>query len=211
MYALIVCNGFPPTTQMLQKAVKRADLVVGADAGGNVLLSNNIIPDVVIGDMDSFKKAGGLNIKTIYDADQETNDLEKALYYVAKKGCDNCMILGAFGKRLDHALKNLSVMLRFHKRFKSLIIQDQYQKAILVDSYFETKVAKGTVVSLFPITGKVRGITTSGLQYALHDEELENGVRDGTSNQAVAESISVKVKEGALIVFIELADTGEDL
>ena len=204
MHVLIVCNGFPPSLQMLKNEILDADLIIGADGGGNVLLAYQITPHLVIGDMDSFRKPFGSDIKIIYDPDQETNDLEKALNYAVKQKAETCTVLGAFGKRLDHSMKNLSVMMQFHPQFEALHFKDEYQKVFLVDSFFEAHVKPGTIVSLFPLTGIASGITTKGLKYALHDEALRNGMRDGTSNVTTDEYFSVEVKEGALVIFIEL-------
>lgn len=210
MQALIVCNGFLPSRKMLEDESKHADFIIGADGGGNILLAFNITPNVVIGDMDSFIKPADLDIETILDPDQETNDLEKALNYAVKEGIKKCTVLGAFGNRLDHSLKNLSVMLQFHHQFDDLIFKDEYQKVFLVDSKFEMDVKPGTIISLFPITGEANGIKTSGLEYALNGESLKNGVRDGTSNIAVADHFCIEVKEGALVVFVEL-DSAEKM
>lgn len=207
MHILIVCNGFPPSLEMLKNEIRESDLLIGADGGGNVLLAYNLNPDLVIGDMDSFRKPLDSDIQTIYDPDQETNDLEKALNYAVAQNADSCTVLGAFGKRLDHSLKNLSVMMQFHSRFETLHFKDEYQKVFLVDSFFETEVKRGSVVSLFPLTGTASGITTKGLQYALTNEELKNGLRDGTSNKAIDDRFSVEVKKGALAVFIELENS----
>jgi thiamine pyrophosphokinase len=64
--------------------------------------------------------------------------------------------------------------------------------------------AKGTRVSLIPLP-KAVGITTSGLHYALTDEDLEFGVRDGLGNLIVGdEGARVVIREGALLVSVGL-------
>ncbi len=206
MRALIVCNGFPPPFSLLRAEAGQADLIIGADGGGNILLSYKIAPHIVIGDMDSFRQPPGGNIPTLYDADQETNDLEKALNYAVEQKAKSCTVLGAFGKRLDHSLKNLSVMMRYYTQFEELVFKDEYQKAYMVDAYFEAQAKPGTIVSLFPITGQVSGIVTKGLKYALYGEELMNGKRDGTSNETISDTFSIRIGEGKLVVFIEMED-----
>jgi len=40
------------------------------------------------------------------------------------------------------------------------------------------------------------------LKYSLSNEFMENGVRDGSSNEAVSEDITIEYKSGALLLII---------
>jgi thiamine pyrophosphokinase len=210
MHAVIVSNGFPPGKELLEQELKTADLVIGADGGGNTLIRHGMRPDVVIGDLDSFHRPEGANFEIIHDPDQETNDLEKALSLAFKKEADTCTVLGAFGKRMDHSLKNLSVLKQFHTNFKELFYKDESLTARLVSSNFMGELPIGSIVSLYPLSGKVTGITTRGLKYPLKGESLENGIRDGTSNENVEREFSITVETGDLIVFIERIDVDSE-
>lgn len=207
MNALIVCNGFPPSKTLIQKETEQTDLVIGADGGGNILLKAGFTPDVVIGDLDSFQESGRDNFQLILDKDQETNDLEKALGFAKNKGAENVTVLGAFGLRMDHSLKNLSVMKQFHSQFNQLVFKDAYFDAFLINSPFETSLPLKTTVSLFPLSGKVTGITTQGLKYPLQNESLINGIRDGTSNINVETKIKITFDSGDLLIFIQSKQT----
>lgn len=203
MHAVIVSNGFPPTKELLQVESANADILIGADGGGNRILEKGFVPDFVIGDMDSFQKTERDDFEVIYDSDQETNDLEKALNLAVKKGANTCHVLGAFGQRMDHSLKNLSVMKQFHPKFEKLIYRDEQFDAFVVGDQYSAKTEIGTTISLFPLSGAVHGISTQGLKYPLSSETLENGLRDGTSNETNEPEFSVKVEDGDLIVFVE--------
>lgn len=203
MHAVIVSNGLPPGKELLDEELKSAELVIGADGGGNILLKNGIKPDVVIGDMDSFKKPEAVGFEIVKDPDQETNDLEKALSLASKRGAETCVVLGAFGQRMDHSLKNLSVLKQFSSAFTRLSYKDETLVAYYVDSRFESELPIGSIVSLFPLSGKVEGIRTKGLKFPLNGEALENGKRDGTSNENVERAFSIEVEKGDLVVFVE--------
>ncbi|WP_421773410.1 thiamine diphosphokinase [Gracilimonas sp.] len=203
MHAVIVSNGFPPSKELLEEELKSADLIIGADGGGNTLLNHGHTPQVVIGDMDSFNKPEAPDFEIIKDADQETNDLEKALSLALYRDVETCTVLGAFGRRMDHSLKNLSVLKRFDAAFNELLFKDERLSARLVSSAYSGKLPVGSIISLFPLSGKVTGITTKGLKYPLNNEILENGERDGTSNENVEEEFSIEVESGDLVVFLE--------
>ncbi|MEX2604146.1 MAG: thiamine diphosphokinase [Gracilimonas sp.] len=203
MHAVIVSNGFPPTKELLEAEIKRADLLIGADGGGNTILRHGITPDVVIGDMDSFQKPEIINFEMIRDLDQETNDLEKALSLANQKGSETCTVLGAFGRRMDHSLKNISVLKKFNPAFQKLLFVDEMLTAFLVENKYTGELPAGSIVSLFPLSGNVKGITTKGLKYPLSNESLENGRRDGTSNETVESEFSIEIESGDLVVFVE--------
>lgn len=203
MHAVIVSNGFPPTKELLKDEAESADILIGADGGGNRILDHGLTPDVVIGDMDSFQKPEKCDFEVIHEPDQETNDLEKALKLALQKGAQTCHVLGSFGLRMDHSLKNLSVLKQFSSSFKKLIFRDERFDAFMISNRYSGKIPVGNVVSLFPLSGEVKGITTEGLKYPLEDESLINGKRDGTSNETVEPEFFVKVTEGDLVLFIE--------
>lgn len=203
MHAVIVSNGFPPTKELLKSEIEGADLLIGADGGGNTILTHGITPHIVIGDLDSFNKPENIDFEIIFDKGQETNDLEKALLLAVKKKIKTCTVLGAFGKRMDHALKNLSVLKKFNSRFRTLIYKDELFEAFLITDSVTMNIGVGSMVSLFPLSGEVRGVTTKGLKYPLKDEKLKNGERDGTSNETLGDEFSINVREGDLIVFVE--------
>lgn len=263
-----MCNGGIPPEKIVTESLAGTGLVIGADGGGNILLDLNVVPDIVIGDLDSFRTgqgdeirrmrhetghrdeagltdipapksvdvvqdesivqdndagrstpagekdaAGGepadrkkaaqienLNFELIHDPDQETNDLEKALKLALDRGATEVVILGATGLRLDHTLKNLSVMLQFSGRFRDILFRDVACDMRILPREFTMETRPGQIISLFPLSGKVDGITTEGLRYALNDEPLENGVRDGSSNEATGKQIRIGHRSGDLLL-----------
>lgn len=203
MHAVIVSNGFPPTKELLTDELKSADILIGADGGGNKILSHGIKPNFVVGDMDSFEPPEEVDFEVIHEPDQETNDLEKALKLALEKGAKTCHVLGSFGQRMDHSLKNLSVMKQFNDSFEKLIFRDEQFDAFVITDKYSGTIPVGSTVSLFPLTGIVKGIKTKGLKFGLNGESLENGRRDGTSNETNQPEFSVEIEEGDLVLFIE--------
>jgi thiamine pyrophosphokinase len=52
--ALIIANGEPPQKKRLVLLAKRADTVICADGGANTALKMGIMPDAIVGDLDSI-------------------------------------------------------------------------------------------------------------------------------------------------------------
>ncbi len=54
MRAAIFLNGSPDSSSLLRRVAGRADLIVAADGGARYALEAGIVPDLVVGDMDSL-------------------------------------------------------------------------------------------------------------------------------------------------------------
>jgi thiamine pyrophosphokinase len=200
--AVILCDGRKPPKKLITASIAQAAYFIAADGGANSARKLNLEPDYIIGDLDSYKPAREETSTVIRDADQETNDLEKALSLALRKGVTHIRVFGAFGRRPDHALKNISVLKQYNNRFTELKFVDNYGEMFLLPESYTEHLPVGTRVSLIPLTGSVEGITTHGLKYALHGESLEVGVRDGTSNETVDEKIVITHEKGDLLLFI---------
>lgn len=198
---LILCNGNPPSQELFHQYRANADYLIAADGGANIALKWNTHPDVVIGDLDSFEGNDNHNFEIIFLPGQQSNDLEKALTHALKEKGTHVNILGATGHRLDQTLKNLSVLKKYDHKFEDLYIIDDFGATQLLPTTFSKPIAVGTQLSLFPLSGKVSGITTKGLKYPLNNEALENGVRDGSSNEVVDSPIEITHKKGDLILY----------
>lgn len=200
--AIILCNGKPPAKNQLEEVLTDQTLFIAADGGADSAKSLGFTPDVVIGDMDSYQPAADDGFEIIHDPGQETNDLEKALSYALKQNITDVIVFGATGLRTDQTLKNLSVLKQYRDRFSSMLFRDAICDILLPASPFRKTLPVGTSVSLFPLSGRVEGITTKGLKFALNNEDLENGVRDGSSNESTGPEIVIEFKRGDLLVII---------
>lgn len=202
---LIIGDGHIPGHAFLFERWNSYDFIIACDGAANFLLAHDLHPDVIIGDMDSFDPAQLSDtdeIPTLKQADQNTNDLEKALIHAAGNSATHVHICGALGKRIDHTLKNLSVLKQFHPRFEEISFEDEYGSSFIMPPEWKSTLPVGTVISLIPIDGNVSGITTKGLKYSLNNESLKCGVRDGSSNHTVTSEVKITAEKGTLLLFI---------
>ncbi len=202
MHALIICSGTPPTKKLLEENIEKADLQIGADGGGHVFIGYGFTPDIVLGDLDSFKYTNHENINVLEIEEQNSTDLDKALDYALKKGAKTCTVLGAFGKRIDHQQKNLGSLAEYNDRFDSLKFEDDYGQTFLIESGWKGEYLNDTVISFFPVSGHVEGFTSTGVLYPLTNAKLEPGVQEGTSNLVTSLPVSVEFSSGKLGVFV---------
>lgn len=199
MRILIIANGAPPSRKLVQKLHHYSDFLIAANGGAQTALGYGLRPDVITGDMDSFEPEISYSGKILPNKDQETNDLEKALRLAYTRNAQIVDVAGATGRRLDHTLKNLSVLQQFTPHFVRIAFFDDLLYTRILPGDFSIHLPPSHPVSLFPLSGRVDGIRTEGLKYTLHDEHLENGVRDGSSNQTLDGRIRIRHKSGTLL------------
>lgn len=113
--AVILANGEYPTHPLPLSLLGKASFVVCCDGAANEYIKRGNIPDAIVGDGDSVSSDNKERFKNIcvFDNNQETNDQTKAVNYCIEKGKKNIVIVGATGKREDHTLGNISLLMDY--------------------------------------------------------------------------------------------------
>jgi thiamine pyrophosphokinase len=200
--ALIICNGEPPSRELVRRLARQADLIVAADGGANAAREYGIHPHVIIGDLDSITQTTQrfFSSSTILCVDRQDNtDLEKALDYVASRKIRKAVVIGATGKRIDFTLGNLSVLWAYTAFLDLTFIGDGWM-AIPVRSKVTLRARLGTIVSLIPF-GSCSGITLKGLQYPLTNASMNVG-EIGVSNAVRNSPFTVRVNRGHMLLLV---------
>ncbi len=113
--AVVVAAGEFPDVMLMKHWLERTKFVVCCDGAVNRLHKLGFAPNVVIGDGDSISEEMSMRYKDIIVriAEQETNDLTKAVSWLKEKGRRNIVVLGGTGYREDHTLGNISLLLHY--------------------------------------------------------------------------------------------------
>ena len=111
---VILATGTPPAHPVPLRLFREADRLIACDGAWRKAFDLGRPPDVVVGDGDSLGEDGRealaqKGIPFIGEEEQETNDLCKAFRHALATGAegDAFVILGATGRREDHALGNI--------------------------------------------------------------------------------------------------------
>jgi thiamine pyrophosphokinase len=201
-HALVIAHGEPPKKHRFLALVKEADVVICADGGANTALKFGIMPDAIVGDLDSIHAEALVKfhkVPTYEERNDETTDLEKAIAWAIKEKYVHITVVGASGKRLDHTIGNMAVLAKFYPDAIVRFVDDVGELSY-VGHELTFEANKGDVISLIPLN-RCEGIVTQGLRYALEGETLELGVHEGTSNVVVATPVTINVKKGHLLLF----------
>ena len=201
--ALVICNGEVLSKKGMTPLLREKPFIVCADGGANKARRLGIVPDLIIGDLDSVSPATRKffsDVETIRIKSQYSTDLEKTLDYLLKHRYRSAIIVGAMGGRPDHSFANFSILKKYHKRIR-LLFSDASCDIQIVDRKIAFESRIGSVVSLMPL-GRCEGITTTGLEFPLHGESLELGIREGASNKVISSPVKISVKKGSLLLFV---------
>jgi thiamine pyrophosphokinase len=202
MKTVILANGQYPSHTVPLRHLEEAELIVCCDGAAEELVAHGIEPGIITGDLDSVspelkRKYGGI---LVYDADQETNDLTKAVKWCISQGIKEVVILGATGIREDHTLGNISLLADYNRDVRAVMLTDTgsfhvFCSSITIDSY------PGQQVSLFSIDPDL-AVTSQGLRYPLQNLKLTSWWR-GTLNEAAGKNFTLEFEKGKVIVFME--------
>lgn len=204
MRAAIFLNGKHPSIRIIRRFIQGNCLIIAADGGGNYLYKKKIIPDSVIGDMDSldedalrfFRKRKSA---VIHIREQETTDFEKCLNYCVKNKIREALVFGATSMRPDHTMNNFSVMKRFRNKLLVRLITEEFE-IFFAAKDLEFEYPRHETISLIGIP-TATCVTTKGLRYRLNNEDLTFGHREGSLNQSISGKIKITHKSGDLLVF----------
>ena len=202
--ATIFLNGEFPGKSILSEYLKRSEIIIAADGGGNLLIEKKIIPHFIIGDLDSLSEKSreyykNRKVKVIRIKEQETTDFEKCLNFCLKSEIKEIYVMGGMCLRPDHTLNNISILKRYHKKLNIKFISDEFE-IFFIDKKIDFAYKLNETVSFIAVPS-ASGVVTSGLKYKLSGDRLEFGVREGTLNSSVKKNISISFKSGSLLLF----------
>lgn len=210
MRAVIFINGHVDDYQQLAAWLRPDDYLIGADGGTAHILALGLVPDVIVGDLDSLNA-------NILDAQRERGaiveehprrkdqtDLELAIARAVRDGADEILLLGAMGGRLDQTFANLLVLARSDWPVAIALADGRQIARVLRGKGALTLTGQpGAIVSAIPLSEQVTGITYRGLEYPLHNATLTLGSTRGVSNVLVTSPATIHVESGVLLVVQE--------
>jgi len=211
MKAVIFANGVMNQWPLGFELSLERDLIIAADGGFNHCRQWNVIPHVIVGDMDSINPSdmtahghGKIEIQRFPVRKDET-DLHLALQVAIDRNASEIVILGALGARWDMTFSNVLILLApFLRRAQVRILESQYE-FVCLHGYqkLDLEEKPGDTVSLIPLAGPVTGVRLSGFVFPLDNEMLPLGTTRGISNLFKDEKAEIEIKGGHLLVVID--------
>ncbi len=185
---LVLVGGGEVDWQAVGELRARGFPLVAADGGANDMPPSEAPPDMIIGDLDSLVDRERWDGRTeiLHLAEQETTDFEKCLYAT---DAPLYLAFGFLGRRLDHSLASLHVLMKYHRE-KSILLIDSIDLLTVTSGAFEMSLPLGARFSVYPME-TVSFDRSEGLEYALDELTMKQGGRIGTSNRVTADPVRI--------------------
>ena len=154
------------------------------------------VPDWIVGDGDSLSEENRIRFhdRIHHIPDQETNDQTKAVMFLLSQGIKRIVLVGATGKREDHTLGNISLLMEYQQMGAEVVM--------LTDYGFFIPATGGKVFAGFPRQqvsvfnfGAIQ-FRSEGLKYPIYDF---HSLWQGTLNEVEHSSFHITAKGSYLV------------
>ena len=205
MRAVIFANGDASDPNIVRHWAAQADLIIAADGGTRHALSAGVLPQVVIGDLDSLAdtdreqldRSGAQLI--VYPAHKDYTDLELAVRYARQQQATEIIILGALGGRWDQSLANVMLLAAPELAHVPTRLVDHALSMQVIRDRAEIAGRVGDTLSLIALTGDAHGVTIEGCEYPLNEAPLPFGATLGISNVFSQPTAKITVRQGLIL------------
>jgi thiamine pyrophosphokinase len=206
-HVVIFANGDLPD---LPLPLPDHDLLIAADGGAAHALRFGLVPDEVIGDLDSVSEADVARVEAAggtvhrFPMDKDETDLELALNHASACGAARITCFGLTGGRWDMTVANF--LLLAGSRYAGIdllaVAGDTRIHVLRGGERLPIVGRAGDTVSVLPVNGPAIGLTYEGLSWPLHNADLPFGSPRGVSNTMEAERATISLREGVVLVFV---------
>jgi thiamine pyrophosphokinase len=206
--ALIFANGDPASPEIARHWMQPDAIAIAADGGARNALAVGVVPDAVIGDLDSLPEAIRADLEArgavfaLHPERKDQTDLELALLYALERGATEIVILSGLGGRWDQSLANILLLTLPQLRGVPARIVDPHQSLSVATAGRPARIEGqiGDTLSLIALGGDAGGVTIEGCEYRLDDAPLPFGPSLGISNVLSEPEAAVSVKDGMVLV-----------
>jgi thiamine pyrophosphokinase len=167
----VILNGQMPTDDTIINQITNSDYIIAVDGSADKLFDLEIIPDVIIGDLDSLQNIKNKDIELVETPDQNKTDFRKTLEWCIEKNILNISIFGISGESEDHFLGNYYTLSDFGEKISWKAFTDfSVISPCVGNKKFES--FKGQKVSLFCMKGSST-VNSKNLEYPLQSYHLK--------------------------------------
>ncbi len=197
---VIVTGGQCKITNQL-KSYANSSYVIAADSGYDTCKALEIVPNLLVGDMDSVSAVPTDVELYRVKSEKDFTDTMLAVGIALERGTESITVIGGGGGRADHWLSNVFLLESLcDKGVRGKLCDGENEIFILKDS--EDKIPKG--VRYFGLLAlEDSTVTVTGCKYPLFEHKLTRSLPYAVSNEVTDEFATVQVK-GKIIVSITL-------
>ena len=167
----VILNGQMPTDDTIINQITNSDYIIAVDGSANKLFDLEIMPDVIIGYLDSLQNIKNKDIELVETPDQNKTDFRKTLEWCIEKNILNISIFGISGESEDHFLGNYYTLSDFGEKISWKAFTDfSVISPCMGNKKFKS--FKGQKVSLFCMK-ESSTVNSENLEYPLQSYHLK--------------------------------------
>lgn len=213
-----MANGpFLPKEIILEAATDKH--IIALDGAADCLAALGIMPEVILGDLESIQNGddwgitqtfddipedakpylGRHGIEIFPDKNQNLTDLQKAIYFCDRRQARSIHIVCATGARIDHTLYNIRMLRAAYKAERPIFLHTEMQTLQYVKNGHCTirgKIGDHCGIMAFPSAR----FTSQGLQYNGTYFPLTFAFSESVCNRLSAESAEIEIEGEALLI-----------
>lgn len=197
--AVILGGGDYPTHPLPLALLRQSAHVICCDGAARAFIEHEgHAPWRIVGDGDSLPADYFAPYAPIIRRipEQETNDQTKATRYARDHGLRSIVYVGATGRREDHTLGNIALLMDYHREGLDVRMVTDHGQFIPATSRLRLTLPLGTQLSVFALA--TRGLRATGLRYPLRDF---TALWQGTLNETTLPEVVIEA-EGSFLVYI---------
>ena len=207
---IIFANGKLPNLEKARALLRPDDFILCADGGTRHALALGLVPNVIVGDMDSLPSNFQLSTFNgeivLFPKDKNETDLELAINHALTLNPESILILAALGGRMDQTLANIALLSNLQLAAFNIKLTDGVEELFFCRDQVQVEGRSGDIVSLIPWQGEVTGVFTENLRWHLHHETLYPDKTRGISNEMTSDVATVKIQSGLLLIVHAIGD-----
>lgn len=196
--AVILADGDYPSDPVACTMLANAPMVACCDGAVDTFIAHGGEPQLIVGDGDSISQENRERFNSILIKvdEQETNDLTKTVKQLLQRDITRIAIVGATGKREDHTLGNISLLLEYRKMGADVRMYTDYGVFIPVEGTCKCESFARRQVSIFNFGAT--SFASEGLEFPIYDF---TSWWQGTLNQSTGDTFTITAT-GHYILFL---------
>lgn len=182
------------------KKIEDCDFIIACDRGYEYCMENDIRPDLLIGDFDSYRKQVPDDIEVIrLPVMKDDTDTMHAYREIVSRGFDEVYLYCALGGRLDHSYANIQCAIFGARNGIDTIFINDEQIIVTDKDEIVLERKEGYGFSLFA-ADEIADLSILGGKYEVHDICLRNDFPLGQSNEWKDDRVTIRKGKGVLII-----------
>lgn len=197
--AVVLGGGDYPSHPYPLQLLREAPRVVCCDGAARAYIEHEgHEPWRIVGDGDSLPPHYFAPFAPIIRRipEQESNDQTKATRYLRDHGFRRIVYLGATGRREDHTLGNIALLMDYHREGLDVRMATDHGLFLPATERLSLTLPLHTQVSVFAL--HAHGLRATGLRYPLRDF---TALWQGTLNETTLPEVVIEA-EGSFLVYI---------